>query len=92
MAEAHEFHPEKRRCVAAPSVGQTRYLIKVVADDSVRIDNIYKFQTAIPRTVLDRTATVRGPLGREGTTELYACGRWFCFAVDDTHLHLREVT
>jgi hypothetical protein len=87
-----QFIVERRRCVAPiPSVGQLRYMLKVVPMEGERYgDAVYRFQNGVPRDLVTNATIVKGPIGRQGIDALWATGRWTVMAATATHLTLRR--
>lgn len=90
---AEQFIVERSRLLQVPSVGQTRYMVKVIASSGPDLGNgKYRFQTTVPRRLSDNAQVVRGPLGVENPNlDTYACGRWSVTALDATHLTLTRI-
>lgn len=92
MADARQWIVLRERLIAPPPVGATRYVIKVspLVGPS-RGDAVYKFQNTIPKTIADKINTIRGYLGDELATGLWACGRWQLIADDGVYVTLEQV-
>lgn len=87
------FVVERARLLQVPSVGQTRYLIKVTPTSGPDLGNgKYRFSNTIPRRLSDNAQIVRGYLGTESpSVDIYACGRWSVTALGATHLTLTRI-
>ena len=89
---ACEFVVERSRLLQTPSVGQTRYMIKVIPSSGPNLgDGKYRFSTTAPRRIADNVQLTRGYLGPESPNETYACGRWTLSALSTTHATFTRV-